>query len=332
MDVAAADWIPAGGSALVAMYHRMPESLLWLAVGASHGKILSVWLFCAARRLPSRPLLVSNLHRTSCPSRIGMQLAFKHPPASTTLPASQPPSRGTSSLERHEKCRRPAQPAKHVSRLPLMIPSQASRPKPEQGRESGGVRDQTFCGTGSCGCSSSHIEGGEGGYARSSRNNCPRRQSRFELERVFVQSATQILFLCSIHDRSDSIPSLLLPFRPGPWPQRFGPTGQGHDKPSTPGRRQSVPKPTPKLPHPLLDPSVGARAHAEMLRVEWPADVLEELLIVPSRDGWFGCACSHGHQATPLSRPEPANQLLSPSCYSPPRALLASQAATRGLG
>lgn len=54
-----------------------------------------------------------------------------------------------------------------------------------------------------------------------------------------------------------------------------------------------------------------------MPRSEWPADVLEELLIVPVRNGWFGCACSHAHQATPLSRPEPACYLSGSLALSP---------------
>jgi hypothetical protein len=69
MGVAAADWIPVGASALVAMYHRMPESLLWLAVGASHGKILRSWLFCLCREeaaIPTPPRLEPTVHCTSC--------------------------------------------------------------------------------------------------------------------------------------------------------------------------------------------------------------------------------------------------------------------------
>lgn len=71
MVVAAADWIPAGASALVAMYHRMPESLLWLAVGASHGKILMVVLCREEAAIPTPPRLEPTVHCTSSQSVCG---------------------------------------------------------------------------------------------------------------------------------------------------------------------------------------------------------------------------------------------------------------------
>lgn len=87
MHATAADWIPAGASALVAMYHRMPESLLWLAVGASHGKILMVVLCREEAAIPTPPRLEPMVHCTSSQAvcgESGCTSLSKHP-------ASQPP-------------------------------------------------------------------------------------------------------------------------------------------------------------------------------------------------------------------------------------------------
>jgi len=95
----------------------------------------------------------------------------------------------------------------------------------------------------------------------------------------------------SVQHSSDSIPSLL------PWP--FDPTGQGDDKPLTPGRFW--------IPVSELEPMPKCRALSGQ-----PMFWRSSSSSLPGM-GWFGCACSHAHQATPLSRPEPAWLLLSPS-------------------
>lgn len=245
MHATAADWIPAGASALVAMYHRMPESLLWLAVGASHGKILMVVLCREEAAIPTPPRLEPTVHCTSSQAvcgESGCTSLSKHP-------ASQPPPyhhiMSSSAIRESagERARKRTCFPPSIDDAPPkdLLPS-LKRP----GVWRGVVRDQTFCGTGSCGCSSSHIESEE----------LPCRERVSGPESVFVQSATQILLLCSIH------PSRFRHCFDGWAAQRFDSTGQGDDKPLTPRPSSICAKPTPKLPHPLLDPSVGARAHA----------------------------------------------------------------------
>lgn len=88
MVVAAADWIPAGASALVAMYHRMPESLLWLAVGASHGKILMVVLCREEAAIPtlhvSNPRYTAQAHNLSVENRDAARFRSTCVPTSST--------------------------------------------------------------------------------------------------------------------------------------------------------------------------------------------------------------------------------------------------------
>lgn len=150
----------------------------------------------------------------------------------------------------------------------------------------------------------------------SSRKKLPCRERVSGPESVFVQSATQILLLCSIH------PSRFRHCFDGWAAQRFDPTGQGDDKPLTPGHRQSAQSQRPScrirfwIPVSELEPMLG------MPRSEWPADVLEELLIVPVRDV-LPCSSSNSF---------PARNLPAASLALLPSRLLASQTAAMGLG